>query len=292
MDGPSRGFVGQTWRVGDVAVRSVPEFSIWAADDLIPDATQPACAGYAGWLPSGAISSDGLQLAIQGFVIESRGRRILVDTCVGSGKSRRNPRLNCLDTPFLRNFHEIVGLPEVIDLVVCTHLHADHVGWNTTWVDGMWAPTFPNARYVLNDIETAYCRDATEGDAHEIFKDSIQPLFDHDLVDLVPAEHRLTDEVSLMSTPGHTIGHVSVWIESGGASALITGDAMHHSVQIARPEWGSKNDYDPDQAIASRRAIVDLCLSSNALLLGTHFVRPSGARLLSGPGGRVAEFGG
>lgn len=280
----------QVWQIGDVVVRAIPEFSTWPVDDLIADATPEACARFADWLPAQFLTPQGQQLSIQGFVVESQGRRVVVDTCIGNSKKRRNRRLDQLNTPFLDTLRAVAGPPESIDVVICTHLHSDHVGWNTVRREHGWVPTFPNARYLLSEIELDYFRQVVEGDAPEIIADSIQPVLDHDLVELVAPGKHVTDEVSLMSTPGHTIGHVSVWIESNGASALITGDALHHPVQIVEPGWRSNNDYDRRQAADSRRSIVERCIAKDALLIGSHFVAPSGVRLSREAGRCVPRF--
>jgi glyoxylase-like metal-dependent hydrolase (beta-lactamase superfamily II) len=280
----------QTWQIGNVVISAIPEFVTWPVDDLIPDATPESCARFADWLPSQFLCPEGLQLTIQCFLVESQGRRIVVDTCIGNGKRRNNPRLDRLNRPFLKWFEQVAGQPESVDLVLCTHLHSDHVGWNTLWHDQRWVPTFPNARYLLNSVEVEYARDVTDGDAPEVFADSVQPLFDQDLVDVVTSDQQLTDEISLMSTAGHTVGHVSVWIESGDQHAVITGDALHHPVQVAEPGWRSKNDYDAGQAAESRQAITERCLTNDALLLGAHFVAPSGARLRQHGGICVPDF--
>jgi len=165
--------------------------------------------------------------------------------------------------------------------VVCTHLHVDHVGWNTMLVDGRWVPTFPNARYLMGRIEYAHWTGQRErDDMTAILADSVAPVWDAGLVDLVETDHRICDEVSLAPTPGHTPGHVSVRIASCGEEALITGDFMHHPCQIARPEWSSTADSDPDAARRTREAMLTGLAGTPTLVIGTHFAGRTAGRIV------------
>ena len=168
--------------------------------------------------------------------------------------------------------------PETIDLVVCTHLHVDHVGWNTRLVDGEWVPTFPHARYLFGagDIE---CWSHSSDPLHApSFADSVQPVIDAGFVDPVDTDMTLTGEVQVRRTPGHTPGHMSVWI---GERCVIAGDVLHHPIQCRHPEWTARGDADPDAARATRRALLAAAAATNALVLGTHFAGTSAGRILS-----------
>ena len=176
-----------------------------------------------------------IALDLRCLLAENGDRRILVDTCIGNDKERAIPNWSNLQTTFLADL-ESAGYPrESIDTVLCTHLHVDHVGWNTMLVDGAWVPTFPNARYLLADKEFQYWNGA-EADAlnNGVMEDSVTPVVEAGLVDLVDWEHQVCAEVSLKPTPGHTPGHVSILIRSGGQTALITGDCFHHPCQMSR----------------------------------------------------------
>jgi glyoxylase-like metal-dependent hydrolase (beta-lactamase superfamily II) len=167
--------------------------------------------------------------------------------------------------------------PASIDTVLCTHLHIDHVGWNTHMVDGRWVPTFPNARYLMNRTELQFLRSQI-GVAHaetEHIPDSIQPVFDAGLVDFVSRDHRVTDELWLEPTPGHTPGHVSIHIASKGEHAVITGDLMHHPVQCAEPHLRSNFCNDHDQARETRLAFLERYQDRGALVIGSHFADPT-----------------
>ena len=147
-----------------------------------------------------------------------------------------------MQTGFLKDFEAAGFSRESIDVVLCTHLHIDHVGWNTMLVDGKWVPTFPNARYLMGRAEFDYWKAAPGSTAGEpaVFADSVQPVWDAGLVDLVASDHQVCPEVSLVPTPGHTIDHVSVRIVSKGEEAVITGDFVHHPCQLAHPDWDTK----------------------------------------------------
>ena len=186
-------------------------------------------------------------MRIQALVVESQGRRIVVDTCLGNDKTRNNPFFADLHTTFLDDLTAAGFAPETIDAVVCTHLHVDHIGWNTMLRDGEWVPTFPNARYYLSrrDVEYWSSTPSIDGD---LYGDSVRPVLDAGQADLVDAPYAITGEVSLEPTPGHSPGHVSVRIRSGGHEAVITGDVMHHPAQCARPAWASTFDADAPHA--------------------------------------------
>src|SRR5215471_206055 len=207
------------------------------------------------------------------LVVETPSRRIVVDTCLGNDKeNRRIPTWNKLQTNFLADL-AAAGYPrETIDTVICTHLHVDHVGWNTMLVDGSWVPSFPNARYLMGRVEFAHWTGRDErADMAAVLADSVTPVCEAGLVDLVETDHRICDEISLVPTPGHTPGHVSVRIASRGEEALITGDFMHHPCQIARPEWSSTADSDPDEARRTRAAMLTSLAGAPTLVIGTHF---------------------
>jgi glyoxylase-like metal-dependent hydrolase (beta-lactamase superfamily II) len=162
-----------------------------------------------------------------------------------------------------------------VDTVVCTHLHVDHVGWNTMLEDGKWVPTFPRARYLIGRKEHAHWSAEGDAEAQQILADSVQPIFDAGLVDLVEMDHRLSAEVRLVPTPGHTPGHVSVMIESQGERAMITGDMTHHPCQLAHPEWSPPFDSDPTASAAMRRGVFEDLADQPVLVIGTHYAAPT-----------------
>ncbi len=248
------------WRIGAVTVTKIVELEVTGGSRfLLPQATYEEILPIDWLRPDFADERGRLKMSIHALVVETPSRRIIVDTCLGNDKeNRRIPTWNRLQTTFLADLAAAGYARETIDTVVCTHLHVDHVGWNTMLVDGRWVPTFPQARYLMGRVEFAHWTTQHEReDMAAVLADSVTPVFDAGLVDLVETDHRICDEISLMPTPGHTPGHVSLRIASEGEEALITGDFMHHPCQIARPDWSSTADSDPAAARPDARADVD-----------------------------------
>ncbi|MCP3989872.1 MAG: MBL fold metallo-hydrolase [Actinomycetia bacterium] len=273
--------LGPTWTIGDVTVTSIIELDQhWKFAWLLPDVTE-ADIDAVDWLRPHFVDEDGrLILRIQALVVESDGQRILVDTCVGNDKPRPTPLFDMLSTTF---FDDLIGAgfePDSIDQVVCTHLHVDHVGWNTTQVDGQWVPTFPRARYLFGRIEYEHWSAVDETAAYgDVMADSVEPIFAAGLAQLVESDHELTSQIKLEPTPGHTPGHHSIRINSGGAEAVITGDMVHHPIQFPRPDLASGADTDSAAAIATRRSSFARWESDEVLVIGTHFAGPGAGRL-------------
>jgi glyoxylase-like metal-dependent hydrolase (beta-lactamase superfamily II) len=216
-------------------------------------------------------------LSIHALVVESGGKTIVVDTCMGN--DRELPQgLGPLQTRFLEELEGVVPREDV-DFVLCTHLHFDHVGWNTMRVDGAWVPTFPNARYLFGRREYEHWATGVEDENVEL-RYSVTPIVEAGLHELVDSDHRITDEIRLEPTPGHTPGHVSVRIDSKGAEAVITGDMVHHPMQLAEPTWGSHPDVDPARAVQTRREFVARYGDRDVLVIGTHFAGPTAGHIV------------
>ena len=282
-----------SWKTGEARVTRVLESEVpLPLTALLPEATPEALAPHAGWLASHFLNDDGtVSLAIQALVIESQGRRILVDTCIGE---RDTPFTQAGDpNVFLGNLAAAGFSPEGIDVVLCTHMHFDHVGWNTRKQGDRFVPTFPNARYLFARVEYEHWKamlDAgTGGDYVSSFTEAVQPVVDAGLAELVETDHRIGDEVWLEATPGHTPGHVAVRIASGGASALITGDLTHHPVQWAEPDWKMGADSDSAQAAATRRRLLAEHVGTSLLVIGTHYPAPTAGRLVRRGDGHAFE---
>jgi len=273
----------QRWRIGDVTVTKIVELEVTGGTRFIlPDATRDACRPIA-WMRPHFMDDDGrLTMSIHALLVETASRRIIVDTCLGNEKQGRTvPGWNNLQGPFLRDLTAAGAPRESVDTVVCTHLHVDHVGWNTTLVDGRWVPTFPRARYLMGGTEFEYWRDQRDvAEQVTVFADSVQPVFDAGLVDLVATDHRVCDEVRLVPTLGHTPGHVSIRIESKGETALITGDFLHHPCQMAHPEWAAAVDHDKDQSTRTRRDVFAALAGTPTLVIGTHFAGATAGRVV------------
>ena len=266
------------WNVGDAKITKVVETEQrWPFKALLPGAEELVDAHE--WLRPDFVTDDGrMKLSIHSLVVESSGQTIVVDTCAGNGKARPGaPAFDELQTDFLADFAAAGFDPAAVDTVVCTHLHVDHVGWNTMLVDGEWVPTFPNARYVFVQAEFDHWRDEPQSYG-PVFEDSVAPIVDAGLADLVQPDHRINDEVQLESTPGHTPGHASVRIESQGEVAVITGDMIHHPVQFAHPEMASSADWRQDLSTATRHDAFDRW-ADGRLVIGTHFAGRTAGRL-------------
>jgi glyoxylase-like metal-dependent hydrolase (beta-lactamase superfamily II) len=221
-------------------------------------------------------------MSIHALIVATKERRIMVDTCLGNDKIRAIPGWNMRAGPFLEDIAS-AGYPrDSIDTVLCTHLHVDHVGWNTMWDGGKWIPTFDNARYLIGETEWNHwsSEDAAQRRGDDIMGDSVRPVFDAGSVDLVATSHKICDEVWLESTPGHTPGHVSVRISSNGEDALITGDCMHHPCQMAIPDMCSNADSDQVKARETRHALLNKYADGPVLVIGTHFATPTAGHIV------------
>jgi glyoxylase-like metal-dependent hydrolase (beta-lactamase superfamily II) len=273
----------QRWTVGAVTVTGVCE----AQTDHIPpqfffpEASSQAVAQHASWLvPDHGDDAGNVSLRVQAFVVEVGSRTIVVDPCVGNGRERNLPFWSMQDWPFMERF-EAAGFDAAgVDQVVHTHLHADHVGWGTRPDgDGGWTPTFVNARYLYTARELEYSKAPDNFDPNA-YVDAVAPVLAAGLGDLVEEDADLGDGLRLEPTAGHTPGHVSMWIESGGEVALVSGDWLHHPVQLAEPHWAEIGDFDVEQARDTRRRMLERLADTGALLLGTHFAAPSAGRVV------------
>jgi len=278
------------WKVGQVEITQLVEM---ADDELfstfIPEA-KPERILAIDWLrPHFADDSGKLKALVQSFLIRSVGQNILIDTCNGNGKERPNmPTWGNLQTDFLKRFTESGVAPEAVDVVLCTHLHFDHVGWNTRLENGQWVPTFPRARYLISQSEYDYWikRPAQEMiDDFNGLDDSVIPIIRAGLAEFVGDDYRLDENICLIPTPGHTPHHVSVRIESAGQKAIVSGDVMHHPCQIAHQDWTTQADTYPDQAIATRQRFLKEIQDSKTLLIGSHFANPVAGCVIATPKG-------
>ncbi|MFU8817305.1 MAG: MBL fold metallo-hydrolase [Pseudomonadales bacterium] len=268
-----------SWQIGAVRVSRIVELTTASlGPHLLPQAT-PQRLLEVPWLRPFVDEQGRLVLSIHALVVESQGRTLVVDTCIGNDKPRSYPRWNHMQSDFLERFQSAGFALDRVDTVLCTHMHVDHVGWNTRWVNGAWAPTFPNARYLYAEREWHHWRHEPQ-DYGPVIEDSVQPIFDAGLADLVADDHRVTDEVWLEPTPGHTPGHVSVHIRSQGEEAVITGDMIHHPCQIIHPEWSSTADWDQDQSALTRQAFLQRYGDGPVLVIGTHFAAPTAGTIV------------
>jgi glyoxylase-like metal-dependent hydrolase (beta-lactamase superfamily II) len=272
------------WKIGDVTVTRIVEMEIpipWSEEHaFLKEATPDVLKGMAWLFPHFCTPAGEVILSFHALLVETPSTRIVVDTCIGNDKPRKELGMQSLSTPFLEHMKEAGWPPESVDVVVCTHLHVDHVGWNTRLEGGKWVPTFPNARYLIGSEEHRHWSAEGDNDQQQILADSVQPIFDAGLADYVEMDHRICREVQLQPTVGHTPGHVSVVIQSKGETAFITGDALHHPCQMAHPEWRPSVDVFPDRAEATTRRLLKDAADSGALFIGTHFSGPTAGRVV------------
>ncbi|HXV01280.1 MAG TPA: MBL fold metallo-hydrolase [Caulobacteraceae bacterium] len=272
-----------SWEVGAVKITRIVEMEMPIGYDakhpFLAEATPQALRRMAWLYPRFVNEQDQMLLSIHALLVEAPGLKLVVDTCIGNDKARGMLRGQTLATPFLAHLAEAGWSRESVDMVVCTHLHVDHVGWNTMLEDGRWIPTFPRARYLIGKRELAHWRDEPNVEQQAILGDSVQPILDAGLAELVEMDHRLSPEVRLLPSPGHTPGHVSVMIESEGARAVITGDMTHHPCQLGHPDWSPAFDSDPLAAAQIRQRLFAEWADDDILVIGTHYAAPTAGRI-------------
>jgi glyoxylase-like metal-dependent hydrolase (beta-lactamase superfamily II) len=275
------------WKVGDATITKIIEI-VYPEFDLIPEAT-PEVVKKVPWLFPHFVTPEGkLSISIHALVVDTPEAKLVVDTCIGNGRDREPfTIMSNLSTSFLEDLVAAGYPPESINYVLCTHLHLDHVGWNTRLVNGKWVPTFPKASYLMDKKDVALYGTiaATHKDAfmqmqRRTFEDSVQPVFDAGLAKPVEGPADVCDGVRLVPTPGHTPGHCSVLIESRGEKALITGDFMHHPIQFCNPAFSISADEDNNAAIATRRRVFAEYADTPTLIIGTHFAGPTAGKLV------------
>jgi glyoxylase-like metal-dependent hydrolase (beta-lactamase superfamily II) len=262
------------WNVGKVTITKIVELeTVGSTRFILPLASNDEIQKMPWLTPHFATGEGRLKMSIHALMLETPTRRIMVDTGLGNDKQGRNvPTWNNRTDPFLDTLTKAGFPPDSIDTVLCTHLHVDHVGWNTTLVGGTWVPTFANARYLFGKIEYEHWRDHSDTpDKVAVFADSVQPIAEAGKADLVPGDHRLSDEITLIPTPGHSPGHVSVHIRSDGETGLLTGDVAHHPCQMAHLDWSSTADSDPGQSAVTRRELFGRFADTPTLVIGGHF---------------------
>lgn len=271
------------WQIGDIRISKLQEVYYPEFPGLLPGVT-PEMVKSVGWLFPHFVSANGeLSLSIHTLIVETPDAKLVVDTCIGNGRNR-DPYavMSMLSTTYLDDMRALGYQPEEIDYVLCTHLHFDHVGWNTRIDNGKWVPTFPNAAYLMaqKDLDFFGSVDAGETDdflqiQRRTYQDSLLPILDAGLGRPIEGPAQVCAGVSLVPSPGHSPGHCSVLIESQGQQALITGDFLHHPIQCWDPELSSDADYDTPAAIVTRRRMFEEYADRPVLIIGTHFATPT-----------------
>ncbi len=267
-------------KIGEIEVWRILEIHspFMTPEELYPNAGPDVRQIIENLVPGGICAQTGrLILPVQGFLLKTPSHNILVDSCVGNHKNNPNDPdwHQRSDGRFMAALAAASIGVEDIDYVLCTHLHIDHIGWNTRLEDGRWVPTFPNASYLMPAAD----EDVQRSRGSPAYSESVLPVIEAGQAELVSAGHMLGDHVTLVPTPGHTAGHVSVMVKSRDREAVITGDAIHSTAQCWHPDWHFKYDADPDLAVTSRRQLLEQCAASNCVVLGSHFALPSLGRI-------------
>ena len=286
-----------TWsfRLGDVVVHRVGEMLSPGFDPafLFPDFDpavfdeDPQLRGSNFW----DAASGKLMSSMQSWVFRIGAEVVLIDTGCGNDKIRTEPafaRFHRLSLPYLQMLADAGIRPDDVTTVVNTHLHVDHIGWNTRWEDGRWMPTFPRARYVIGAAEWAHWQDPHGGPALHpqglpAIEDSVRPIWDAGLVELVDDGDEILPGITAQAAPGHTAGQLAFELRTGGASGLFTADVFHQPMQIVRPDWNSRFCEVPEQAVATRRRILERALAEQMVLFPSHPGAPHAGRISGSP---------
>jgi len=267
--------------LGDVTIDRVVEIgrSSYPTSAMLPDSTPEAIARHHAWLKPDFWDDavDDLGARIQTWIVRTPQTTVLIDTGVGNGKTRPgSPAWHLREGAWLDDVAAAGIRPEQVDVVLCTHLHVDHVGWNTRWANGRWTPTFPRARYVFVGEEWEFWKWESESgrEPYGCIADSVVPVVEAGQAELVASTHAIDPWLTLEPSSGHTPGHACLRLRTSGGEAVFAGDIMHRTVQVAEPQWSSRFCHDPQHAAATRREFVDRHADSGVLILPAHFPRP------------------
>lgn len=276
----------QTWKIGGTTITRIEEQigpSGFTAESFLTGVVRERFDRHLSWMVPVHYDPalDRLISSIHSWLIKTDRHTILLDSCAGNHKERPSqPRFHQLNLPFLERLEAAGARAEEIDIVLCTHLHSDHVGWNTQLENGRWKPTFKNARYLFSRTEHDFWdssvgdRRAKDPDRAIVYDDSVLPVVEAGQAVLLDGAHAIDDRLMIEPSPGHTPGHVVLKLDDGGGRALFCGDTIHHPVQVYEPSWNSRFCEDPAQARATRRRMLEHCCENHALLFPTHFAAP------------------
>jgi len=281
--------------VGDLTIHRIieQETTFLPATDLFPALTPDILAGNRQWMrQAGALDAeDVLILCFQSYIVRTPHHTVLVDSCIGNDKPRPlRPKWNMkTDGTYMRALAEAGFSVGDIDFVMCTHLHVDHVGWNTRLQDGRWIPTFPNARYIFGKAEFDYWKEQNVKAEVPPFVDSVLPVVEARRADIVGNDYVIGDHVRIVPTPGHTPGHVAFSFGRGKDDAVFSGDLMHSPLQTRYPELSAKFDVDQAQAAATRRNFLERYCDTDTLCCTAHFPSPSTGKIRRSGNGFTCE---
>lgn len=241
-------------------------------------------------------ASGWLKLSVHSWLLKIGGKTILIDTCVGNHKPRpHRPKWHLMETKYFDRLKAAGVEPDQLDMVMCTHLHVDHVGWNTRLDNGRWVPTFRNAKYVFSRADYDHYlkldSDPKTGPVNAgSFRDSVLPVVEAGLTQMVDGAARLDENLTVEPAPGHTPGTIAIKFDSRGEKALFCGDILHHALQVYHPEWNSFACADAAGARKSRREALEHCAGSGARLMPCHFGAPFSCHIDHKGDGFVPRF--
>jgi glyoxylase-like metal-dependent hydrolase (beta-lactamase superfamily II) len=276
----------ERWTFGATTLQRVVESEgpLLSPFEIFGACTQAHLDENRGWLQPRFHNPESglLVISIQSFLVRQNGLTILVDCCGGNDKDRVRPHFHRQKRPWLDTLRAAGAAPEDIDIVLCTHLHVDHVGWNTRLENGRWVPTFPNARYLIAQREWDYWRNAGPAALQrtgDFIADSVLPIVERGQADMIGDEHAIRSDISVEPAHGHTPGQKMLRLSGGAREALLTADLMHHPLQLRYPEWSTNFCVDPDLARRTRRDFLTANAGSGRLVFPTHFPSPTGGTI-------------
>jgi glyoxylase-like metal-dependent hydrolase (beta-lactamase superfamily II) len=273
--------------LGDITIHRIveQEAPFFPALEFFPTLSPALLEENLSWLKPVYIdpASNKIVLCVQSYVVHTPQHTIMIDTCVGNHKPRpARPMWNMMNSDRYEKALAAAGIGiGEIDYVMCTHLHVDHVGWNTRLENGRWVPTFPKAKYLFADRELAHwtAKEKEDPSNHPWVTDSVLPIVAANRAQIVKSDHRFSEVLQFIPTPGHTIDHFSVHVGKAGQDAVITGDMIHSPLQARYPELGMRADHDSRQAGVSRRKVFERFCDTSTLMCMAHFPSPSMGRI-------------
>jgi glyoxylase-like metal-dependent hydrolase (beta-lactamase superfamily II) len=272
-----------TFALGDITIGRVAEIELPAfpALEFLPAATPAMLEEARRAMPARFSTDDKLIMSFHSFVLRTGRHTIVVDTCCGKSRPGRE-QFDTGRKDWLAGLNALGVKPEEVTHVMCTHLHWDHVGWNTRRVDGQWAPTFANAKYIMarreyDHWDAVYAKEGAKGgNIHAMaFEDSVLPIMRAERAILVKDDFELDRGISFEPCAGHSPGHVVLNLESNGKRGVVIGDVVHHPMQLMFPELSTRADFDMNASRVTRRALIEKHAGTDNLVMPHHFAAPS-----------------
>jgi glyoxylase-like metal-dependent hydrolase (beta-lactamase superfamily II) len=274
----------QVFKIGKATITRIEEtyLPVYPIADIFPEFSEADLKEHGHWLAPDhyEIASKKIKLSVHSWLLQVDGRKILIDCCCGNNKPRPiRPHWNMLNEPWLDRLAAAGARPEEIDMVMCTHLHHDHLGWNTQLRDGKWVPTFPNARYVFSKVDYDYfakidADPATAPAEFGTFRECVIPVVEAGRADLITGPHKLNEFIDILPAGGHSPGHFAFKMNFGSSTAMITGDVFHHLLQVYYPDWNFPKNSDVNEARVSRRRVFEDCAATGAMVFPGHVGGP------------------